>query len=79
MSMIRRVEKFEYQGKVFDTVPQATDYAEGLVYAALKPDMLAGGFTITECVKVSNLLLANRKVLAELLGYETDFEVEDDQ
>lgn len=66
---IEPIEAFTYRGKTFETEAKAVDYAESLVADLIKPGLLARGFTISEWVKVSQVILENREALADLLGY----------
>ena len=66
---IEQIEAFKYRGMVFTSYEKAVDHAESLVSDLIKSAMLERGFTISEWVKVSEIILANRKQIIELLDY----------
>jgi hypothetical protein len=69
MSTIEPVEMFKYRGKIFESEEKAVDHAEDLVGQAIKTEMLNTGFSVTDWVKVVQILIAKRKELRELMDY----------
>ena len=66
---IKSVEMFAYRGKVFPTEAKALDYAESLIADEIKAATFAKGFTLTEWVKISEVILAHRGMLRELMDF----------
>jgi|EndMetStandDraft_4_1072995.scaffolds.fasta_scaffold461095_2 hypothetical protein len=69
---IEQVQMYSYRGRVFETRAKALDYAESLVTDLLKAPLLQRGFTISEWVKVCEVVLNNREELLILLDYSDE-------
>ena len=69
MPQIEEVEMFKLHGKVFKTREAAVDYAEELVGALIKQDMFDKGFTVTDWVKVVDIIINRRAALLFHLDY----------
>lgn len=67
---ITRKTVFVVDERPFDTLAKARDHVESIIHHKLSRPMIEKGFTVTECVKVTEIVLALRHDLAELLACE---------
>lgn len=66
---VEPVEAYEFRGKLYRTKEAAEDAAEEMVANEIKQPLLDKGFTITEWVKVCEVIITHRQRLALLLDY----------
>jgi len=72
---IRKVERFEIEGREFETLAKAQDYVDGEVNRVLtnalvsRPNNMLG---VGDIVAITEVILQNRERFAELLGVEFD-------
>lgn len=67
---IERVTQYRVDGHFFESIAKAQDFIDGEVNKLLQSDLTAKGFTVTECVKITDTVLHLRKRLAYLLFVE---------
>lgn len=65
---IERVTRFAVDGKEFESFAKAQDYIDGEVNKILTKDLINKGFSITDCVRVTETVLTNRVQIARLLS-----------
>ena len=66
---IEKIEAWRIGDKVFFSESKAVDHAESTIHSAVKKALLAKGFTESECFKVTESLLSERRAFACLLAY----------
>jgi hypothetical protein len=76
-TQIERVTVYRVCGRDFETLDKARDYLDGLVNIALTDALKVKGFTVTDCVKVTDAVLSLRATLCDLLGVILPDEEED--
>lgn len=72
MSYSQKVEPvgaYEFRGKLYRTQAAAEEAAQELIVNEIKQPLLDKGFTITEWVKICEVILAHRQRLSLLLDY----------
>jgi hypothetical protein len=70
MAEIEHVEAWKFNGKLYETEAKAVEAAETKVYDYLKPFMLGpNNMTVSESVKVMQLIFDHRQQLLRLLDY----------
>jgi hypothetical protein len=72
MSTIERVTMYRYRGQTYPTAEKAIDMAENFVGECIKQDLFDRGFTVSDWVKIVEVILANRSALRELLDYDLE-------
>ena len=72
MARIQRVQKFELNGKLFNSESSAIEYAESIIADTIKKDILSAGFTLSQWVKISSIIIDNRHLLLECLAFDCD-------
>lgn len=76
---IRKVERFEIEGREFQTLAKAQDYVDGEVNSLLTKEILANKMnmiSMTDIVKLTDILLLNRERFAALLSVTLEDEDE---
>lgn len=66
---VEPVGAYAFRGKLYATHKEAEDAAQELVVNEIKADLLDKGFTVSEWVKVCDVLLAHRQRLSLFLDY----------
>lgn len=66
---IEEIEAWKYGGRIFTDRAKAEEFAEELVGAQIKQELLDKGFTLSQWVKIVETILSNRKQLASLLDF----------
>lgn len=67
---IEKCDAWRIGTNVFFSAEKAQDYAEGLIFAAVKKALLPKGFSEAECFKVAEVLIGSRCDFACLLSFE---------
>jgi len=70
--LIRKVMTWQVNGQSFPSLAKAKDHIDSEVNRHLQNALTKKGFTVTECIKVTESILAMRNVLATLLTVETE-------